>query len=175
MNECRIHLVNEHILKLMFFGDVSHFPSTSNSKTIFKKRVGNKIIPFIAKSSEQRRRLDQITEVFYRDLRAHGFSEPPKFGDKLVFCPVFLAYLPRRHDSHNYSKPIADWLQSVGIVDDDSYCEMPCRKAVEYQHLGIDANATTIYVISKSFIGGLLARQLTELLDVLERNTQLVG
>lgn len=124
-------------VRLILKGDAAIFPSTSNSRQIgyhwgYSRKTSQRTrLPFICKSKFQINRLALITAAYAEAVVACGVL-PPTFGAEPVTVFCLLAKARGRFDSHNYSKPVGDWLQSVGLIDDDSRAEIFCIKRDEY-------------------------------------------
>jgi hypothetical protein len=117
-------------LVIELHGDAALFPSTSNSKQIyFNKKTGAR---FVGKSSSANERISLINSVFVQELAVTSQLPVPSFGEFPIHCLALLAHRGGKFDSHNYSKPIGDWLQSTGIIDDDTHAEILCLKKTDY-------------------------------------------
>ena len=112
------------------YGDAALFPSTSNSKQIYyNKKTGAR---FVGKSHGAKNQLDLISAVFLQEILTRYTLPIPSFGKFPIHVLALLAERPGRWDSHNFSKPIGDWLQSTGIIDDDTFAEIVCVKKDDY-------------------------------------------
>ncbi len=117
-------------LVIELHGNAALFPSTSNSKQIyFNKRTGSR---FVGKSHDAKKRLDLISALFLQEIVTRYNLPIPSFGEFPIHVLALLADRPGRWDSHNYSKPIGDWLQATGIIDDDTHAEIYCVKKTDY-------------------------------------------
>ncbi|TXH58994.1 MAG: hypothetical protein E6Q97_00865 [Desulfurellales bacterium] len=132
-------------------GPAALFPSTSNGKQVgFRRGRGGVRRPFICHNPGSLARLEAITCLYCDAVRIASRGLPlPSFGDQLVTVLVILASPKARFDSHNYAKPIGDWLQAVGIIEDDARAEIFCVKAVDYV---LDKTKTKIIIQSRSEI-----------------------
>lgn len=111
-------------------GDAALFPSTSNSRQIYlNRKTGAR---FIGKSSSAKEQLDLISALFLQEIISRYNLPVPSFGEFPIHVLALLADRPGKYDSHNYSKPIGDWIQSTGIIDDDTYAEILCVKKKDY-------------------------------------------
>jgi len=69
---------------------------------------------------------------------------------------VYLAVDGYIRDSHNYTKPIGDWLEEVGIIRDDRDAQIHCYKKADYKDLFVDnLGSTTIEVVNFDLEKGL--------------------
>lgn len=143
-------------------GAVSQIPSTSNNKTIFNKRHGGKVVPFIAKNPRHIEALDLMTKLYFAAC-AEQKTPIPTFTDQSVFVLAMLGARKGRWDSHNMSKPIGDWLQSIRIVDDDKQAEIYCVKKSDYPELSDHQNTTQIIIQPKSQVKSLTTQYLYEI------------
>lgn len=116
-----------------------YFPSTSNSRQIAQKWVishGKRFKqPFLMKSQAHQVILNELTALYIRECAINS-SKPQFEGDTNII--VLLGKRPGRWDSHNFSKSIGDWIQSVGIIEDDSKAEILCFKRDDYSNEGGD-------------------------------------
>lgn len=125
-------------LVIELHGNAALFPSTSNSKQIyFNKKTGSR---FVGKSHDARKRLDLISALFLQEIVTRYNLPIPSFGEFPIHVLALLADRPGRWDSHNYSKPIGDWLQSTGIIDDDTSAEIHCVKKSDFPQPNVEAS-----------------------------------
>lgn len=122
-------------------GSIASFPSTSNSREVgyhwTRTKTGQREkLPYIRKSRSQLARLEAATWHYRAALNRS--SEPPalSFGSTRVHVLALLAHRPGRFDSHNMSKPIGDWLEAIGLIENDTNAEIDCRKKSEYKDIG---------------------------------------
>jgi hypothetical protein len=136
-------------IEITLTGPAACFPSTSNGREIAFKRGGRygSSTPFLRRSSSTHARLNAITRLF-NDACGPGRS----FHDTPVHVLCLLAKPGVRFDSHNYAKPIGDWLQAVGLIDDDTRAEIFCVKAHEYPELKIPPHTTKIIISERSAV-----------------------
>lgn len=139
-----------------------YFPSTTNSRTIGQKWVisnGRRFKkPFLMKNEGQQAALNEITALYIQQCAKH--SVKPQF-DGLTTIIVLLGHRSGKWDSHNYSKSIGDWLQSVGIIEDDSLAEILCFKRSDYSEEGGDLiliqSREQVYAETENYIRKLFA------------------
>lgn len=115
-----------------FTGPLAHFPSTSNDRDIGylwgKNRFQQKTRrPFIKLTDSARVRLQAAKQAFTIALCTAGHYLP-YFGSTPVSVLALFADKSGRWDSHNMSKPLGDWLEDVGIIDDDANADIDCKK-----------------------------------------------
>jgi len=118
-------------MHIVFKGAAAHFPSTSNNKVAFMPKGAR--FPIITHSSEHKKQLKLISSIFDAEL-ANDDSELMTFGSEPTHI---LIALPdnKKSDSHNYSKPVCDWLQLHGIIDNDKDAEAFCIRKSDYPSL----------------------------------------
>lgn len=147
-------------------GDAAHFPSTSNRRTIGYKNTGLKVVPFVRRSNDVLDRLKTITSLYNQEVNTFYADHKVKmeFGTRQVFLLALLAHRPRRADSHNFCKAIADWIQSVHIVNDDSQIEMHCAWKADYTELSADLTSTDIFIHDRTLIQTDLTRHMNALM-----------
>ena len=93
--------------------------------------------------------LAEMTALWQRALYQSG--EPlPTFGATLVRIFVVHAYKPRRYDSHNVPKAVCDWLQYIGVIEDDTNAECFCIKSQDYPAGKCDQRYTYIHITERS-------------------------
>lgn len=168
-----------------FGGTAAHFPSTSNGKMIMRRRGGH---AFIGNSPSTQARLQAANYLYLKALLDMGIALP-SFDDEFVHVRVLLAKAAWRYDSHNYSKPIADWLQQVGMINDDSRAEVHCAKKIDYaKNAGANQKkqtetlqplhetaTTTIIVTKRAVLQRILEEALYEQLQVSSGDLRLIG
>ena len=129
-------------LQIILAGEISRVPSTSNNKVIRTNPMGR---PFVAKNSDQLGRLESMTKA-YADalLSASIYPGSLSFGADRTFVLVRLSAFCSRCDTHNMSKPICDWLQSLLILSNDKHADCLCVRAEEVQ---CDPETTCIDIV----------------------------
>ncbi len=152
------------VVVLEFGGDAAHWPSTSNSKSAFIPKGWNRAIITHAKGHKER--LKVITECFAQHLFVTGQSIP-EFGDVPVHVLIALADPKRASDSHNFSKPICDWLQTHQIVGNDRYSEAFCVRKGDYPTLFSDTKTTHVFVFRRELTTPLYLTAIGALLSEL--------
>lgn len=141
--ETRIHIGGYQSCTIELYGEAAIIPSVSNSRMIaMNRRTGSR---FIAKNHQHRQKLDLMTQAYTMAL-LQAKIQPPTFEDRFVYCLVILAKMPYRHDSHNYAKTVGDWLEAIGLIENDSRAEIDCRKAPDYPEW-CNTRTTTIYIL----------------------------
>jgi len=131
-------------LSIRLTGPCAQIPSSSNTHVVcrFGKRYG------LRKSDRTLGTLHALTALYQKWLYESGES-PPYFGSDPIRIIIKHAYKPRRFDSHNVPKAACDWLQSVNIIDDDTFAECFCIKAQDYPDR-CNQNETIIRIVRRS-------------------------
>lgn len=132
-------------LTIILSGPVAQIPSSSNTHRVARR--GRQFA--VRKSQDTMDRLAEMSALWQRALYQSG--EPlPAFGSTLVRIFVVHAFKPRRFDSHNVPKAVCDWLQYIGVIDDDTNAECFCIKAQDYPAGKCDQRYTSIYITERS-------------------------
>lgn len=119
-------------LWIEFGGLAANLPSVTNSREIAWAFVkGGKKRPIIRKSSNSIGRIEALSHLFIEAIVKEGFGVPT-FGESEVQVTALLAKKSGRWDSHNASKVIGDWLEDVGILNDDKQAEILPIKKTDY-------------------------------------------
>lgn len=114
-----------------FAGPLARIPSSSNAHII--RQAGKR--RFVGRSTTTLNRLQAATWKYRQALI--GISEnAPSFLDTPVLVTVLLADKPGRWDDHNCAKFIGDWLQDVGIINDDQNAVINCYKKSRFADRG---------------------------------------
>lgn len=184
-------------LHIIFTGPAAHFPSTSNDKEIGFRFLGRaapggggitirtsrgiqRVAPFIKRSEKALARLEAASTLFRQQTIGAPF--PLSFGARPVHVTILLAEQPGRWDSHNAAKPIADWLEEVGVIDDDSRAEVQTAKKSEYD-FGIfdqtsaiaEKSSLLVFVQDRQNVKSLYEQTILESYKVASGRLQLVG
>ncbi len=135
---------NCEMMRIEFTGDLGRLPSTSNSKRIVypktnrvvtrsgQKFYGRFSTPRIAHSAKYSEKSKSLDAAFYAEAIQQNLKLPA-FPDKIL-VHVF-ASLPRiahTFDSHNFCKPIGDFLQRAGVITNDKWLQIFCFKQIDY-------------------------------------------
>jgi hypothetical protein len=112
-----------------FAGKAAHLPSTSNGRQIAWNRGSNR--PFVRKSTTHQARLEAMTTLYSEAILEKSLGRI-EFGTDLIHVQAILAMNTRSFDSHNMTKPIGDWLQHIGMIENDSQLEIECKKRGHY-------------------------------------------
>lgn len=131
------------------FGDASRIPSTSNNKRAFYIPKLKRAI--ITHSAEHKKRLKFLTNLYVEEVLRMGML-PPHMPE-LVTIIVILG--KQRVDSHNMPKPIGDWLEEIGVLDNDIYAEILPFKADEHPEWGVPTDRTTIHIMARASAAAL--------------------
>lgn len=67
-------------------------------------------------------------------------------GASPIYVQVLLPDRPGVWDSHNYSKPIGDWLEDIGVIENDSRAIIHCYKRSIFPVIGADVGMTSIII-----------------------------
>jgi hypothetical protein len=167
-------------LHIEFTGPLAHFPSTSNDRAMHvrwgrDKATGiRKKFHYIGHSNECRLRLDAATRVFTAALMQSGHALPC-FHDEQVKVIGLFAHKKGRWDSHNQCKPLGDWLQSIGVINDDTNASITCEKKSWYPARYPDQDRTLITVQAFSQVRSLMDETIQEMLQTSTGALKLVG
>lgn len=156
-------------LSIHLYGPIAALPSC-NTKDIGKRYVTNKrtgrrtLVPLQRKSDRQLAYLSALTSLYAAELLKNQVYPPPTFGDRLVTLTLIASEAGRRGrwDSSNLIKFLSDWLEDVGLVEDDHRVEAHGYKATEY---GREDGVTRIYVTDRA----ITQRLHTRIIDETER------
>lgn len=119
-------------LWIEFGGSVANIPSVSNSRQVaWCNTKSGKKRPIIRKTSNTIGRLEAMSHLFTEAVVKEGIGIP-SFGETEVQVTALLAKRGGRWDSHNASKALGDWLETVGILHDDQQAEILTIKKSEY-------------------------------------------
>ena len=106
----------------------------------------------------------KAAEALYENAVLDSKHPKASFGDAKTHVLVGLARHPQncRFDSHNMCKPIGDWLQAIGLIDDDTNTEIYCYKKTEYPEEEYKATTTiiiqlreTIQVLNEAYFSAI--------------------
>jgi len=113
-------------LTIEVHGPAARIPSTSNSR--LNVRRGATIVSTI--NPEHKVRLDALTRL-YESVAI----KPARLNcNKNVrwFCLLLIHEQLYRCDSHNLVKPLADWLQKIGIIENDKFIDCLVLRNIDY-------------------------------------------
>jgi hypothetical protein len=129
---CRVQAFNKKGslvgLWIEFKSDILRFPS-KNQKAIHRNpKTGKR---FINKDKRAQVNLGAMTHLY----RLACGGRAPTFSSNLVkaICIIPPSVTGRRFDSHNFGESIADWLQGMGVISDDSLLQLECIKRDDYE------------------------------------------
>ena len=138
--------------KITFSGKAAALPSTSNSKSILSIGPKNNKRPIITNSPEHQARLQAMTFLYETEMRER---EALKFdGNVQIF--VFLGRRKVSFDSHNFSKTVGDWLEAVGVLENDRFAEIHCYKKTDYAQFIGSLDTTEIHITKKEKLRELM-------------------
>lgn len=164
-----------------FTGELTHFPSTSNDRQIFyrhyiDKRTGQrKCAPFNGRSVESQVKLRAMKEMFARAILSSGHSLPCFLDERVRITGLFAAKAGR-WDVHNQIKPMCDWVQDIGMINDDVHARAMAERKDDWPQAYPDwAGTTTIIIQPESGIGSLIPATIGEMKAVSTGALKLVG
>lgn len=109
-------------LKIALTGELARIPSTTNNKRLSYNRALGRTI--ISNNSRHTSILARLTDAYFRALFQLGLSRLScTFADTPVHVSLIAGSINDRCDSHNLSKALCDWLEDVGIVENDKRVE----------------------------------------------------
>lgn len=113
-------------------GKLRWFPS--NYYQPGTRKQGQRSYPFIRRSPECLAYFAAAKELFEDACKRCGIDSPT-FGKERVLVRFHLAKRERggRFDSHNQSKGLGDWLEEIGLIENDSNAEIRCLKKNDYE------------------------------------------
>lgn len=131
--EVAFEVINDKLtyLALTFTGAVAVIPSTSNTKAIYMNRQGR---PFLGKNHKHKTRLNEMRDAYFIGLlNRNATPQQISFGKEQVHVMVLASHANDRTDSHNLSKGLCDWLEDVGIIENDKAAQCWCARATDYK------------------------------------------
>lgn len=167
---------NCEIMRIEFTGDLGRLPSTSNSKRIVYPKT-NRVVtrhgqifygrfstPRIAHSAKYSEKSKCLLSAFHAEaIRAKLKS--PVFPDKtLVQVFAVLTRIAHVFDSHNFCKPIGDFLQNAGVICNDKWLQIFCVKQSDYPELGPN-DSTVIYLVPEAPRKTLISKAIREIIN----------
>lgn len=143
--ECSVHFAKRKdeliYLRIIWSGEASRWPSTSNHRQIGRTKAGK---PFVMKSASQVRDLEKKTAEYLSACSDKSiYPGSLSFGRRRTVGVLALSDLHARGDSHNYSKPVGDWLEKVQIIENDRALELISLRAIT---LGITGCYTVLEI-----------------------------
>jgi hypothetical protein len=128
--------ISDGVVRLDLYDDLSALPS-NNKKDIGYRRTRRGMKPFVKHTSATRTYFGELT-VRFKTLT--NLIQPLTwFGADPVHILIICGerYDKRGHrigrwDAHNMGKFVVDWLQEVGVINDDSNAEVQMVKRREY-------------------------------------------
>lgn len=157
-------------LELDLRGPVSKLPSSANSRAISAnkghliKRVNsvanvndlNQLANSIQKfrprsfvSLDYRASLEALTKLYHSRVAPNSLQFQADKSHR-VFCLVLLGESCKNFDTHNMPKGICDWLQEVGIIENDKFLDCV---AYMKRHLPLlTEETTTIIVLDNRYV-----------------------
>jgi hypothetical protein len=144
-------------------GKIAHFPSKSNISHVWNaKRIDMKV------------RLYALTQLYVAKLIEMG--EPlPSFGEDRIHALLLCARHKVHFDSHNETKALCDWLEAVGVVDNDTQIEAEAKKKEWYVPEMSEQFTSTVIIQRFQNVRSLIRETCFELLSVAAGSVLLVG
>ena len=148
-----------------FAGPVANLPSKGNGKTIapyigsarfFRPGRGR-----IVNSKDSHKREKDITQHYTVALMDMG-EIAPTFHEAKVHVTAILSTRMNRQDSHNAPKFIGDWLEKVGIVNNDKQAQIWALRRSDYSTLCKESDSTRIEVQLLSAVQNLVEATVLE-------------
>lgn len=138
-----------HGMRIDLYGEAAHFPSTANQHRVGYRQTRNGLKPYVRKDQRAQRNLEFSMWLLKKAILAT--EKPwPQFGDEPIHILAALADRPVRFDSHNFAKAIGDWVQAMGLTNDDTYAEIFCIKKTDYPALFPDPKFTSLIIQRRS-------------------------
>lgn len=165
---------------ISFTGPLAHFPSTSNGREIrwrhFRDKHGQKrTVPYNGRSKSQLVRLKAASLRFTQTLANSG-HQLPCFLDERVRITGLFAAKAGRWDVHNQIKPMCDWIQDLGIINDDANARANAERKDDWKDKFPDWETTTTIIIQpEKGIRSLIGETIHEMRLVSSGALQLVG
>lgn len=163
-----------------FTGEVTHFPSTSNDRQIFYRHYVDKFgrkksMPFNGRSISSQIKLKAMKELFGTAILNSGHSLPCFLDERVRITGLFAAK-SGRWDVHNQIKPMCDWIQDVGLINDDANARVLAERKDDWPEAYPDYERTTTIIIQpEAGIGSLIPATVAEMRAVSTGALQLVG
>jgi len=167
---------NCEMMRIEFTADLGRLPSTSNSKRIVypktnrvvtragQKFYGRFSTPRIAHSAKYSEKSKCLLSAFYAEALRTKLKSPA-FPDKtLVQVFAILPRIAHTFDSHNFCKPIGDFLQNAGVICNDTWLQIFCVKQVDYPELG-PTESTVIYLMPEAPRKTLISNAIREIIN----------
>ncbi len=139
-------------LVIQFAGLLANPPNKSNDNTVIRGRI-KRGIKTIGKMAAMR-------DLYIMALIDKGIM-PPAF-DVPVHVWIYLSPAASRQDSHNTPKAIGDWLEMVGIVENDKHAQIWPFRVRDYPQLQNDLSVLRIEVQPQHQLTGALERVILE-------------
>lgn len=132
-------------------GHAARLPSKTNRRALYTHMVkGGKRIYRIGQAPRERGVTDAMTTLLQEAMLVKKISNIRFAG--LVSVLVLCADAPGTWDSHNTVKFVGDWLQSVGILANDSNAEILAFKKGDYLESSELVGVTQIVILPRDKI-----------------------
>ena len=122
-----------------FAGDLANLPSKSNDKMILWKQRR------IMNSPKSQAKVALMTNAYTTALMDMG-ELAPTFHDAAVHVTALLSSRMKRQDSHNACKVVGDWLEKIGLIDNDKHAQIFAMRRSDYSGLSKESDSTCITV-----------------------------
>lgn len=153
---CKVRVarsIDLEAVEINFSGLAARFPSMSNDRAIQSRRSKNGRHIAIGHTDEAVARMDAATALYMAEISK--CDRVPQFGNVLVYVRIMLADDRFIKDSHNHSKAICDWLQTLNIVNNDDQIECAPAKKKEYFR-ETEHKETRILVVRRTLVENFL-------------------
>lgn len=127
-SSCDLRILSDRI-RIDFTGPVGRFPS--NYYSTGTRYTNGRKVPFVKKTPEAIQRF-KLAEDLYNQKKLALKDRNIGFGIIPVYVHVMLANDPHLRDSHNQAKFVGDWLELIGLIDNDRYAQICCFKRSDY-------------------------------------------
>lgn len=120
-SQCLLRLRRDargNLLRLVieFHGELSNLPAKSNDH---RSTSSGKVVH----SEKLKVQLSALTELYHYERLRRGLGHI-SFGNTPIHCQAFLGPKMHKQDSHNAPKLIGDWLESIGVVNNDRHAQI---------------------------------------------------
>ncbi len=148
-------------LVIQFAGLLANPPNKSNDHAIAygSTKTGKRCIR-IKRGVKTEAKMAAMRDLYIAALIDKGIM-PPAF-DCPVHVWIYLSQAASRQDSHNTPKAIGDWLEMVGIVENDKHAQIWPFRVRDYPQLQNDLSVLRIEVQPQEQLTGVLERVILE-------------
>lgn len=146
------------------WGKVAHFPSKGNIERSYKNKRRN----------DMKVRLYALTSLYTASLLEQD-GGLPHFDETPVHVALYCARHKVRFDTHNQCKALGDWLEVVGLIDNDAAAQIHAYRKSDYLRHFPDQFSSTIVIQRLDKIRSLLGETIRESINVAIGNLELIG